>query len=475
MLRGRERITEEALNAYIDREADRYFKKYRRYVEAVERDAHWKKFKSVTSYDVYCLGKMLENVDGLIKMCEANGTVADLGLIPRIARDVVTIAYGVSPIPLIASVQPLDEEVGIIYYKAVKAVSAGGNISRGAVIASALGDWTTPEGFAVAEVTEKIGTGDGSRTTFAAVLTYKPIRPGKVVVIAGAVSGSDFNQDGKILGDGVSGTINYETGAISLTFTTAPASGVTVNVTYWANVEDISLGVREINYELVSKMVNAKIYALKGVTGLFKAYQMQKRFGRSAEEEIAIDLVNALNSEMLGDVVRKLNAAAPSTVTWSITAPSGVSYFEHKQTIKDAISGCERKIIENAKRGTISYIIAGSGVASVLRTLFGWETVYEGYGMATGHLFGNLDGVPVIRITDTSVLDASVAIVGYKGPGAFEAAIAFCPYMPITVTSVLPTASPIVTQRAAAAWVAIEVLVNNFVCKLSVTGTYPYS
>jgi hypothetical protein len=132
-------------------------------------------------------------------------------------------------------------------------------------------------------------------------------------------------------------------------------------------------------------------------------------------------------------------------------------------------------MIENAKRGAISFIIAGSGVCSVLRTLFGWETVYEGRGMATAHLYGNLDGIPVIRVTDTNVLDANQAIVGYKGPSAFEAPIVYAPYMPITVTSVLPTASPIVTQRAAATWAAVEVLVNNFTYGLAVSGTYPYS
>jgi hypothetical protein len=65
-------------------------------------------------------------------------------------------------------------------------------------------------------------------------------------------------------------------------------------------------------------------------------------------------------------------------------------------------------------------------------------------------------------------------IIGYKGASEFEAPAVFCPYMPITVTSVLPTTHPLVTQRAAATWAAVEVLVNRFLVGGQVTGTYPW-
>lgn len=471
------RIDEQVLRSRLERESERLFRKYKPYMEILESKSLLSKFKKIDTMDYWALGRMLESVDNMIRICEADGSVADLGLLPRIARDVVTISYGTSPIPLIASVQPQDEEIGIVYYKAVKVTAGTASTPTGTTIASALGDWVTPAALATVETTETIGTGDGTTKTFTATLTYKPVRPGTVTVQAGDVVGRDIDQDGKIIGDGIkSGTINYNTGAISVEFDIAPENGVSVICVYWASAESVSLGLREINYELISTVVRAKIYALKGVTGLFKSYAMQKRFGIAAEEELAVDLVNAINSEICGDLIKKMLQSVPAGagVTWSITTPSGVSYFEHKQSIKDAIAGAERRIIENAKRGNVSFIIAGSGVASVLRTLFGWETVYEGHGMATAHLFGRLDGVPVIRVTDTTVLGANIAICGYKGPSAFEAPAVFAPYMPLTVTNVLPTPHPLVTMRAAAVWAGVEVLVRNFLAKLEITGTYPY-
>ena len=457
----------------VERDAERYFRKYRPFVEQLENNLLLKRFKPITAWDVRALGKMLENVDDMVKMCENAGTVADLGPLPRIAKDVVTIMYGTSPLPLISSVQPMDEEIGLVYYKQVMAISSGGNLHSGDIIVSPLGDYKTPQGYANAEVTETVGTGNGTVTTFTATTTYHPVRPGTVSITAGGATAVDSNYDGNLIGQGVSGTINYQTGAVSLTFATAPASGITVAITYWGNVEDINLGVKEINYELTAQQIRAKIYALKGMTGLFKNWQLQKRFGVSAEEELASDLVNAVNAEILGNMITKMNAKLPGTATWDATVPTNTSYFEHKQSFKDTLSYAESQMVANAKRGVISFILAGTKVASVIRTLFGWEQIYDGKGMFTAHLFGQLDGIPVIRVVDANILPPTSAIIGYKGVSEFEAPAVYAPYMPVTVTSVLPTINPLVTQRAVASWAGVEVLVNNFLYGVNITGSLP--
>jgi hypothetical protein len=469
-----EKVDEAYLLSKIEKEADVYYRKYKPYMKLMESVSHWKKFKSPTAWDYRALGKMLESVDDLIAMCEANGSVADLGILPRIAKDVVTIMYGVSPLPLIASVQPIEEELGLIYYKRVKAVTGGGNITAGDTIVSVYGDYVTPQGYTNAEITESIGTGDGEKVTFTATLAYKPIRPGTVVIQAGTVTGQDYNYDGNIFGAGIQGTVDYQTGAIEVTFSEAPAEGVKVSATYWGNIEDLTLGVREISYELDTKQVRAKIYAVKGLVGLFKSWQLQKRFGISAEEELAADLVNALNSEILGDLIRKMNNALPATVSWSVTPPTGTDYFLHYQTFKFFLAAAEKKLVEQAKRGIISFIIAGTTACAVIKSQLGWRQLFDGRGMFTAHLYGEIEGIPVIRVVDNDILAQDMMIIGYKGASEFEAPAVFCPYMPVTVTTVLPTTHPLVTQRAAATWAAVEVLVNRFLVGGQITGTYPW-
>ena len=79
---------------------------------------------------------------------------------------------------------------------------------------------------------ENIGTGDGVTVTFTDTLTNGLVSARTVVVTAGAVTGTD-DGEGNITGTGIaSGTINYTTGAISVTFSAAPAGAAAVECDY---------------------------------------------------------------------------------------------------------------------------------------------------------------------------------------------------------------------------------------------------
>ncbi len=82
--------------------------------------------------------------------------------------------------------------------------------------------------------TENIGTGDGSTTTFTKVLAHGPVNPNSVTVTDGTnVLRDDGNGDLILVsGSGVSGWIGYDNMTISVTYTTAPASGTTISATY---------------------------------------------------------------------------------------------------------------------------------------------------------------------------------------------------------------------------------------------------
>jgi len=84
---------------------------------------------------------------------------------------------------------------------------------------------------------ESIGTGDGTTTTFNATLANVPVIPGTVSITDGTETFSD-NGDGTLTGDaGGSGTVNYNTGAVSVTFNTAPANGAGITANYEYNIK----------------------------------------------------------------------------------------------------------------------------------------------------------------------------------------------------------------------------------------------
>lgn len=82
---------------------------------------------------------------------------------------------------------------------------------------------------------ELIGTGDGSKKTFNKTLTKVPVCKTSVSIsytIGGTAYTATDNGKGTISGTNCSGTINYDTGEVSLTFTTAPDNGTNINANY---------------------------------------------------------------------------------------------------------------------------------------------------------------------------------------------------------------------------------------------------
>lgn len=77
---------------------------------------------------------------------------------------------------------------------------------------------------------EAVDTGDGTEVTFTSTLTQTPIA-GTIVVTAGDITGTDSVAE-TITGTGISGTIDYDTKGLSITFDEAPALDTAITVTY---------------------------------------------------------------------------------------------------------------------------------------------------------------------------------------------------------------------------------------------------
>lgn len=80
---------------------------------------------------------------------------------------------------------------------------------------------------------QTIGTGDGFQLSFSDTLDNTTVVAGSVSVTDGYEAFTDAAGDGSLVGDkGGTGSINYETGFVSVTFNTEPGAGDSVNVSY---------------------------------------------------------------------------------------------------------------------------------------------------------------------------------------------------------------------------------------------------
>lgn len=118
----------------------------------------------------------------------------------------------------------------------------------------------------VAITAEVIGTGNGAQTSFNHTASQLPVQKGSTRVlytIAGnALSASD-DGNGSISGTGISvGTINYETGAVALQFSTAPdnATAITMDYTKACYTRTGNVAIIALSTQIASAFSSADTY-----------------------------------------------------------------------------------------------------------------------------------------------------------------------------------------------------------------------
>lgn len=453
----------------IQQSAERYLGKYREHIEFYESKSQVAQLGSVGAFDVYALGRQLELFEEYKNFCESKGSVADLGAIPSMALDVITASQSAAVLPLIASVQPIGEEQGIIYYKKVVATDTQGGFQAGETINHAF-DGTQQKysgSYGAGRQSVAVDQTVDSTTEYSGTLNV-PVRPGTVEITVGTTAYRAVDRDGVLMGNGVYGTFNYENGTYELKFAENPGADHAISFNFDADVE-LQDNLPGIAGGMESTDIRAEVFALKAETGLLQEFSFAKRFGKMADDEVAKDLTNEVTRVLNTSGIQRLYSAAMGSTTWYKKPPSHISYTEHKLTFVDALAEAEAQLTVQAGRGTISRLIAGAVAATTLRTLPGFRAVEGGQNHQVG-LYGYLDGVPVIRAS--KVMPDKEILCIYKGSGYFESPLVYAPYMPLFVGNTIPVSNnPMRSQRMACVWAGMKSVIRQYATRLIINDT----
>lgn len=459
-----------------------YMRKYEEQFLAVESAPVFKD-RQFNLYDAYTLGQQFENWNMYSQYLSKNesATAAQLGTLPTLAIDIIAAAYGASVAPFLASIQTLEDEQGLVYFKNVISQTTRGGITKGETLVDAKKGFQADESNFGSELIkdEVLGT-----TTAATTQTFtsakKPIRknaPSSIKIVDLGGAGIDwtgtFDINGNLLSPQMmTGSINFDTGAISLTFSAAPATGKTIKLTYREDFEQTD--VPEVQSALTTDFVRTDVWALKQLTSAFKSFQMQKRFGVMADEDAINDLVGLFADIESRNVIGALKdlataqSAVNGAITFDATVPTGVAEVDHRQSFKYKLGLADSYINRAAGRGSANRLVAGHKACEYIRALDGFTPVQTGVGLGA-HLFGYLDGLPVIRAW---YVDTASVIASYLNPTTpWEAPVVLGTYMPIFVTDVMGTGSnPLQTQRAIATQKVAQGVVSQFTQLITISN-----
>lgn len=336
----------------------------------------------------------------------------------------------------IASVQPIDNRVGMINYISYEYGSKKGQTNPGDMFASSLNMGQADMNYSSRTIDNESVSFTG--TAVSGNLSWLPILPGTLYFEAdgGSVVGKD-DGNGNIVGTGITtGTINYATGAIAVTLAAKPSQDPTV--TYEYNNEDVPLvnTVPEVNLKITSLPVVAQSRKMKAVYAFDAAYELEKEYGQDIDAllatEVAGEIAHEIDMEIASDIFKMANAGQP--ITWSKKMPVGVNNLDHYDSFytklvegANVIYGATRKVQPN-------FMICGLGVLSVVQVMRNFTP--SGAAAIGPHFAGTLGTFKVFVSPDYA---PNQFVLGYKGGSFMDAGMFYCPYMPIISTDLLMT------------------------------------
>jgi hypothetical protein len=356
------------------------------------------------------------------------------------AFDVITALLPNLIIDEIASIQPMDRRTGEIYFLDYKRSITKGKHTAGETALSALtgaNTGTEYDGeYSTDDVTETIGTGTGSEDNFPDTLGQVPIVAGSVVISDGTQEVTDDGEGG-LIGDG-SGTVDYVTGAIDVTFDSNVASGADVEVTYQVDQERNPDAVGIIDLELRSDTVRARRHALRARWMMDAEYDLMKAHGRNAGDELLAVVVSEIKRDIEIRYLNMLWAQGTGTArSFDAQPPTiGITKFDHYRTFKVELSAAGNRMMQDTQRASGNFIVIGTDVATMIESL-GEPDFKPSVDLmnppAGPHMVGIFGGRWRV-IKNPAPEWNGRCLVGHKGEGYLNAGSVWAPYRPVVIT-----------------------------------------
>lgn len=459
---------------------EKYKKKYRPYIEALEKSplARVTKGGLTESHVAGLIGNLQRYEFYQNKVLKEYGSVSDLGKLPTVAHDVITTSYGVDPSNVFAGNQVMKASHGSAYFKATKASSTRGNVTAGQTLRDPR---KAPDVRAINYSGEgnnfTLGTTVAGTLTYTGTLPNVPVRKNTVnVSVSNSTTnyaednGRDFQAGvNNILGVGFYGSINHATGNIVITFTSDPGNGVVISVNYATNFEENG-GYARVQNLWDSIPINAEVRALGMDVGLIQSFELENALGVDAESDSILTLSSEMVIENAQILINKMKNRAVGLTQWNKRTPTGTSDALHRITFDFALEDASGDINTNADRGYANVIIGGGRFCTYLATLDGFE--HSGLPGSSPYIFGTYKGKIVIKATQ---LNQWEALMVYKGTNNFDVAAINSVYMPLAIMKHLPVFNnALKNQNACAMYNALEVVNSAFITRIEIIDqAYP--
>ena len=357
----------------------------------------------------------------------------------------------------IVSVQPMTAPIGGVFYFDLKYGTTKGKVTAGDTMVRDFNRY-----YSSPVVDEEIlGAGDGATLTFASTLDFVPVVDASLVITAtiGAADYTATETGGVISGTGpsgaIAGTLDPNTGAVSVTFAAGDAPDNLTNVvcTYEYNMEANS-NIPQVNIDIQLVEVRATTRKLKALWSSEAADDLKAFHGIDAESEVVAGVAAEIALELDREIIQDLYQASalfPKTFDLA-TIPTATPELFHIRSLITVLTGASNAIHKDSLRGPANFMVTGPDVSALIEQLTTHGDFRPVFADASGEKIEqpNMFGVykvgtlsskyvcykdPYFPVTNPNTGSGSGDILmGYKGNNFVDAGFVWAPYVPLQVT-----------------------------------------
>jgi hypothetical protein len=440
-----------------------------------------------------CRGRL--NEQGHMVINEATRS-ALLGGFSDYIFPIIRAAFPTNPVNDLVSVQPTNRRTATVVYWNWVYGSNKGNITKGTRMFDAnVGVPTTftPRDYTGEQITSETVTVTGSGTqTIAGTLAYTSgggIRPGTLALTAvhpdGTATYTDDGAGNIIQTSAVAhavpnpGTINYTTGAISITSTADNWAITTVVASYEWDSEGGTLP--ELDVQIITSSVTTQRRGLKVNYSIESMQDVMAEWGVSLEPNLISAAAEQMNLEIARQLITKMwTAAGAAAASFNINGAisGGAANLTRREYWGDllfTLNTVSNRIWQRTQKAFGNWLIADANAASVIETMAGglFEAAPRPANVNGLHFIGTLAGryrvyKDIFLGSETGAAANGNLLMGYKGSQFYEAGLVWAPYQLLYTTDSLTTAD-FMTQKGMASRYAAKIVNPDMYARISIT------
>lgn len=409
------------------------------------------------------LSTIYENTHQWIRHMDETTRMLQVGSFEKFVFPVIRAVFANLVAADLVTTQALQAPTGLVFYFDAIYGTQMGNINRGTKMFDARLGPSAHTHFTDEMVEEEEFAGGTGAANYIANLSHVPVRSG-TVRLASATQQVQDDGNGVLVGD-ATGTVDYNSGRVNVTFDAAVANGDTITATYEFNMEATggqygTEHIPEIDLILTSSPVTARPHKLRARWSLEAQQDLSAYHGINAEVELVAFMANEIAKEINYKIINHLaQIAAGGAILWDRTPPAGVQWLLHKQSLYDAFVDGSNQIFARTQRRQANWVVASTQVCTIIETLANWK--------GSGNLPNAAAGIfKAGQLGDFTVykdprMAANRFLMGFKGNSFLDAGYIYAPYLGVQTTPTI-TLDDFLSRKGMMQRVGTKVVNPNF-------------